>query len=125
MEGVFVQSWGLEAIADQVLPQSFYPWLPVPRSMLYLFKPHFLREVSGDYPKPSISNSLFNFWYSLYNLCGFDYFLEIVEAAKIVKPPEPDSSMPLIQAWPSDHSSFKCSASESHLVPCLSPTPSP
>lgn len=24
----------------------------------------------------------------------------------------------LIQAWPSDHSSFKCSASESHLVSC-------
>ena len=30
VEGVFVQSWGLEAIADQVLPQSFYPWLPPP-----------------------------------------------------------------------------------------------
>ena len=28
VEGVFVQSWALEAIADQVLPQSFYPWLP-------------------------------------------------------------------------------------------------
>lgn len=79
VEGVFVQSWGLEAIADQVLPQSFYPWLPVPPSMLYLFKPHFLREVSGDYPKPSISNSLFNFWYSLYCLklswALFTYYL--------------------------------------------------
>ena len=48
-------------------PRAFTPGsLPTP--MLYLLKPHFLREVSGDYPKPSISTSQYNFWYSLYCL---------------------------------------------------------
>ena len=55
------------------------PLAPSPTHMLYLFKPHFLREVSGDYPKPSISNSLFNFWYSVYCLklswALFTYYL--------------------------------------------------